>query len=331
MKLKFLSLILLVAIVISSFCGCKKSESNVLRVNEVTHSIFYAPFYAAIELGFFNEKNIEIELINGGGSDKSMTALITGQADIGFMGPETAVYVFNEGQEDYPVIIAQVTQRDGSFLVGKTPDTEFSWDKLKGTSIIGGRKGGMPEMTLEYALRKNNLEPNVDLTVRTDVSFDLMGGAFMSGEDQYVALFEPSASAMEMAGEGFIITSIGAETDFVAYTAMMVTQSYKNKNSEKLQDFIDALYKGQQWVANHTPTEIAEVIAPSFPDSDIKLIAKVVENYKKIDAWKTEPSCKESDFNQLIKVINSAGIEVENVDYNKIVDNTFANNVGKER
>ncbi len=331
MKLKFLSLILLIAIVISSFCGCKKSESNVLRVNEVTHSIFYAPFYAAIELGFFNEKNIEIELINGGGSDKSMTALITGQADIGFMGPETAVYVFNEGQEDYPVIIAQVTQRDGSFLVGKTPDTEFSWDKLKGTSIIGGRKGGMPEMTLEYALRKNNLEPNVDLTVRTDVSFDLMGGAFMSGEDQYVALFEPSASTMEMAGEGFIVASIGAETDFVAYTAMMVTQSYKNKNSEKLQDFIDALYKGQQWVANHTPTEIAEVIAPSFPDSDIKLIAKVVENYKKIDAWKTEPSCNESDFNQLIKVINSAGIEVENVDYNKIVDNTFANNVGKER
>ncbi len=327
MKLKFLSVLLLMIMVFSSFCGCKENTPNVLKVNEVTHSIFYAPFYAAIELGYFKEKGIEIELTNGGGSDKSMTALITGQADIGFMGPETAVYVYNEGQEDYPVVIAQVTQRDGSFLVGKAPDTEFSWDKLKGKSIIGGRTGGMPEMTLEYALRKHGLEPNVDLTVRTDVSFDLMGGAFMSGDDQYVALFEPSASTMEMAGEGFIVASVGAETDFVAYTAMMVTQSFRDKNKDKLQDFVDALYKGQQWVANHTPMEIAEVIAPSFPDSDIKLIANVVENYKKIDAWKTNPTCNESDFNQLIKVITDAGIEVEKADYDKIVDNTFANKV----
>ncbi len=325
MKLKILSILLLTIMVFSSFCGCKENTTNVLKVNEVTHSIFYAPFYAAIELGYFKEKGIEIELTNGGGSDKSMTALITGQADIGFMGPETAVYVYNEGQEDYPVVIAQVTQRDGSFLVGKAPDTEFNWNKLKGKSIIGGRTGGMPEMTLEYALRKHGLEPNVDLTVRTDVSFDLMGGAFMSGDDQYVALFEPSASTMEMAGEGFIVASIGAETDFVAYTAMMVTQSFRDKNKDKIQDFVDALYKGQQWVANHTPMEIAEVIAPSFPDSDIKLIANVVENYKKIDAWKTNPICNESDFNQLLKVISDAGIEVEKADYNRIVDNTFAN------
>jgi len=331
MKLKFLSVVLLITMLLSSFCGCKENETNVLRVNEVTHSIFYAPFYAAIELGYFKEKGIEIELTNGGGSDKSMTALITGQADIGFMGPETAVYVYNEGQEDYPVIIAQVTQRDGSFLVGKAPDTEFSWDKLIGKSIIGGRKGGMPEMTLEYALRKNGLEPNHDVTVRTDVSFDLMGGAFMSGEDQYVALFEPSASTMEMAGEGFIVASVGAETDFVAYTAMMVTQSFRDENKEKIEDFVDALYKGQQWVANHTPKEIAEVIAPSFPDSDIKLITNVVENYKKIDAWKTTPICEESHFNQLIEVITDAGIEVKKSDYNEIVDNSFAEKDLKER
>lgn len=327
MKLKIISVLMFAIMIFSCFSGCKENKSSVLKVNEVTHSIFYAPFYAAIELGFFEEKGISIELTNGGGSDKSMTALITGQADIGFMGPETAVYVYNEGQEDYPVVIAQVTQRDGSFLVGKAPDTEFSWDKLKGKSIIGGRTGGMPEMTLEYALRKNGLEPNVDLTVRTDVSFDLMGGAFMSGEDQYVALFEPSASTMEMAGEGFIITSIGAETDYVAYTAMMVTQSFRDKNPDLIQKFVDALYKGQQWVSNHTPNEIAEAIAPAFPDSDIELITNVVENYKKIDAWKTDPTCKEADFNQLIKVITDAGIEVKNADYNKIVDNSFAEKV----
>ncbi len=325
MKIKIISILMLTVMLFTVFTGCKdKTNASVLKVNEVTHSIFYAPFYAAIELGFFKEKNIEIELTNGGGSDKSMTALITGQADIGFMGPETAVYVYNEGQEDYPVVIAQVTQRDGSFLVGKAPDTEFTWDKLKGKSIIGGRTGGMPEMTLEYALRKNGLEPNVDLTVRTDVSFDLMGGAFMSGEDQYVALFEPSASTMEMAGEGFIVASIGAETDFVAYTAMMVTQSFRDKNKKLIQDFVDALYKGQQWVEAHTPEEIAKAIAPAFPDSDTKLITNVVENYKNIDAWKTDPLCNESDFNQLIKVITDAGIEVKKADYNKIVDNSFA-------
>ncbi len=326
MKLKFLSVILSIVILGTFFVGCKSDSKKVLKVNEVTHSIFYAPFYAAIELGFFEEKNIKIELTNGGGSDKSMTALITGQADIGFMGPETAVYVYNEGQEDYPVVIAQVTQRDGSFLVGKKPDNNFSWDKLKGTSIIGGRTGGMPEMTLEYALRKNGMEPNVDLTVRTDVSFDLMGGAFLSGNDEYVALFEPSASLMELAGEGYIVASVGAETDYVAYTAMMVTQSFRDKNKQLVQDFVDGLYKGQTWVNEHTSEEIAKAIAPSFPDSDIVLITKVVENYKKINAWKTEPICNESDFNQLIKVITDAGITVKNADYSKIVDNTFAKN-----
>ena len=327
MKLKILSFVMLLVMLSTLFIGCKDETQTVLKVNEVTHSIFYAPFYAAIELGFFEEKNIKIELTNGGGSDKSMTALITGQADIGFMGPETAVYVYNEGQQDYPVVIAQVTQRDGSFLVGKTPDKNFTWDKLKGKSIIGGRTGGMPEMTLEYALRKNGMEPNVDLTVRTDVSFDLMGGAFLSGSDDYVALFEPSASLMEMANEGYIVASVGAETDYVAYTAMMVTQSFKNENKDLVQDFVDALYKGQIWVSEHTSKEIAEAIAPSFPDSDIALITNVVENYKKINAWKTDPVCNESDFNQLIKVITDAGITVKNADYSKSVDNSFAHNV----
>ncbi len=324
MKLKFLSAALLIVIMFTGLVGCKEKESSVVKVNEVTHSIFYAPFYAAIELGYFEDYDIEIELTNGGGSDKSMTALLTGQADIGFMGPETAVYVYNEGQKDYPVVIAQVTQRDGSFLVGKTQDTAFTWDKVKGKSIIGGRTGGMPEMTLEYVLRANGIEPNQDVTVRTDVSFDLMGGAFMSGQDEYVALFEPSASTMELAGEGYIVASIGEGTDYVAYTAMMVTQSFRDKNTELVQNFVNALYKGQQWVNEHSAEEIAAAIAPSFPDSDIELITKVVENYKSINAWKTEPFTAEADFNQLLKVIEQAGNIDKKPEYSKIVDNSFA-------
>lgn len=324
MKLKFLSAALLIVFLFTGLLGCGEKESSVVKVNEVTHSIFYAPFYAAIELGYFEDYGIEIQLTNGGGSDKSMTALLTGQADVGFMGPETAVYVYNEGQKDYPVVIAQVTQRDGSFLVGKTQDANFTWDKVRGKSIIGGRTGGMPEMTLEYVLRANGIEPNKDVTVRTDVSFDLMGGAFMSGQDEYVALFEPSASTMELAGEGYIVASVGAGTDYVAYTAMMVTQSFRDKNPELVQNFVNALYKGQQWVNTHSAEEIANAIAPSFPDSDIKLIVKVVENYKSINAWKTEPSTMEADFNQLLKVIEQAGNIDKKPEYSKIVDNTFA-------
>ena len=328
MKLKFLSLVLIACLFCTMLIGCKKDEQKqVLKVNEVTHSIFYAPFYAAIQLGYFKEKGIEIELTNGGGSDKSMTALITHQADIGFMGPETAVYVYNEGQEDYPKIIAQVTQRDGSFLVGKQADDDFKWEKVRGKSIIGGRSGGMPEMTLEYVLRKNGIIPNKDVIVRTDVSFDLMGGAFASGNDDYVALFEPSASMMELAGEGHIVASIGEGTDFVAYTAMMATQSFIEKNPKLIQDFVDALYKGQCFVKESTPSEIAKAIAPAFPDSDEKLIESVVTNYKKIDAWKTSPETNQADFEQLIKVISDAGIEVKKADYQKIVDNTFAKKV----
>ncbi len=327
MKNKLLSSLLTIILTTTLFCGCGSTKNSVLRVNEVTHSIFYAPFYAAINLGYFKEYGIDIELTNGGGSDKSMTALLTNQADIGFMGPETAVYVYNEGQENYPIIISQVTRRDGSFLVGKQNDKNFSWEKLKGTSVIGGRTGGMPEMTLEYVLKKHGIIPNKDLTLRTDVSFDLMGGAFLSGTDDYVALFEPSASTMELADEGYIVASIGAEAETVTYTAMMTTQSFKDKNKELLQNFVNALYKGQQIVKNATSDEIANAIAPSFPDSDVKLIKKVVENYKEIGAWKEDPVTEQKDFEQLIKIITEAGIEVNNADYNKIVDNSFAEKV----
>ena len=317
-------IISLLAAAVLLAAGCAAKETKVVRVNEVTHSIFYAPFYAAIELGFFSENGIEIELTNGGGSDKSMIALLTGAADIGFMGPETAVYVYNEGQQDHPVIIAQVTARDGSFLVGKQPDADFSWEKLRGKSVIGGRTGGMPEMTLEYVLRSHGLTPNKDVTVRTDVSFDLMGGAFISGTDDYVALFEPNASAMELAGQGYIVASVGKETPTVAYTAMMVTKSWRDANPELVQLYVDALYKGQQWVETHTAKEIAAAICPAFPDSDIALLTKVIENYKAIGAWKSSPAMQQGDFDQMQRVIEQAGILTKRADFASVVDNSFA-------
>ncbi len=313
------------------FAGCEDKDTTVIRVNEVTHSIFYAPFYAAINLGYFEEEGITIELTNGGGSDKSMTALLTGDADIALLGPETAVYVANEGKENHAVVFAQLTKKDGSFLLGKTPDDDFSWDKLKGKSVIGGRTGGMPEMMLEYVLKLNGMEPNVDLTVRTDVTFDLMGGAFIGGDDDYVTMFEPSASTMELADQGYIVASVGEAGGDVPFTCFVAMKDTMKNDSELIEKFTKVIYKAQQWIEKSTTDEIAEALLPSFADSDKELIKAVVKNYKEIDVWKSTPVMLEEDYERLIDVITEAGIITSAPDFEKIIDNSIAERVSSSK
>ncbi|MBQ6807651.1 MAG: ABC transporter substrate-binding protein [Firmicutes bacterium] len=316
-----LAMLLLAAL---SLCGCGQAEDlTTVRVNEVTHSIFYAPFYVAMQQGYFAEEGIEIELVNGGGSDKSMTALLSGQADVGLMGPETAVYVKNEGRENHAVIVAQLTKKDGSFLLGKEPDEDFSWEKLAGTSVIGGRSGGMPEMTLEYVLKQQGMTPNVDVTVRTDVQFDLMGGAFIAGEDDYVTMFEPSASTMELAGEGYIVASVGEAAGDAPFTCFMVTKDYLSAQPELVEAFVRAVYKGQQYVQSHSAQEIAGAILESFPDSEPELIATVVQRYLDIDVWKSEPMMVEEDYERLLAIIREAGIIEEAPEMKELVENSI--------
>lgn len=317
----------LVSFFVFTLVACKPDNADALRevrVNEVTHSVFYAPFYAAMELGYFEEEGLSITLTNGGGSDKSMTALLTGDADVGLMGPETAVYVANEGREDSAVIFAQLTQRDGSFLLGKTPDDDFSWEKLEGTSVIGGRSGGMPQMTLDYVLRQKGLIPGDNVTVRTDVQFDLMGGAFIAGEDDYVTMFEPSASAMELAGEGYIVASVGEEGGEVPYTCFMTVKSVLKKDPDFVEAFTRAVYRGQKWIEKTSADEIAKVIASQFPDSDEALLATVVERYQGIGAWKTEPTMTEEAYENLLTIIRAAGVIEEAPEFSDVVDNRFA-------
>ena len=290
-----------------SACG-KDTDTNTIRVNEVTHSVFYAPFYVAMEEGYFAEEGLEIELINGGGSDNSMTALLTGAADVALLGPETAVYVKNEGREDHAVIIAQLTQADGSFLLGKEPEDDFQWENLAGKSIIGGRTGGMPEMMLEYVLKQHGLTPNVDLTVRTDVDFDLMGGAFLAGEDDYVTLFEPSASMMEKENQGYIVASLGEAAGKVPYTCFMMLKSELQANPELAEAFVRAVYRGQQYVNTHSAEEIANAIAGCFPDNDVELLTAVAENYLEIGVWKDNPILEEEDYAHLLDIIMEAGV-----------------------
>ena len=320
---KIVFVLLPVLIFTLCFSGCINDGKIKLTVNEVTHSIFYAPFYAAINNGYFLEENIEIELINGGGSDKSMTALLSGQSDIALLGTETAVYVLNEGRSDHAVIIAQLTKKDGSFLLGKTPDSDFSWEDLRGKSIIGGRKGGMPQMMLEYAMRKNGIIPGVDATVRTDVSFDLMGGAFIGGEDDYVALFEPVASTMELANEGYIVSSIGQASGNVPYTCFMCLNSYIDKSPDTVDAFLRAIKKGQNFISTASVDDIVTAISPSFPDNDEKLLKTVINRYKEIDVWNNDISMNEEDYNRLIQIITEAGIITTSPNFDAITAEEF--------
>ena len=322
---KITASVLCLAILASFFCGCgkKQSEKTVIRLNEVTHSVFYAPLYAALDLGFFEEEGLTVELTNGGGADKVMTAVLSGQSDIGFAGPEACIYVLNEGREDAPVVFAQLTKRDGAFLVGRT-DEDFSWENLKGKTIIGGRKGGVPEMTLEYVMSKNNVVPGKDANVDTSVQFNMMAGAFTGGNGDYVTLFEPTATQIELENKGYILTSIGQESGEIPYTAFFASKDYIKNNSENIQKFTNAIAKGLKWVKEHSAEEIADKIAGQFPDTDKKVLALVAQRYKDIDAWNETPVMKEESLRRLEAVMQNAGELNSQTDFNRLVDNSFA-------
>ena len=295
-----------------------------VNVNEVTRSVFYAPQYVAIAKGFMKEEGIEVELTTGQGADKVMTAVLAGQSDIGFAGPEAAIYVYNEGKEDYAQVFAQVTKKDGAFLVSREKTDKFDWQQLKGKTIIPGRKGGVPYMTFEYVLKQNGLTPGVDVILDDSIKFDLMAGAFTGGTADYVTLFEPTATMTEEAGKGYVVASVGENAGEIPYTAYFAKKSYIEKNESLIQKFTNAIYKGQKWVETHTMKEVAEVIKDFFPDTDVELLAKVLQSYKDIDAWKTEPSMKEESYNLLQTVMETAGELSNKAPFNKVINNTYA-------
>ena len=304
--------------------GCNnQTDITKIKLSEVTHSIFYAPQYVALTQGFFKEEGLEIELSNGQGADKVMTGVLSGQVDIGFAGPEASVYVYNEGKEDHSVVFAQLTNGDGTFLMGRKPDPNFKWSDLKGKSVIGGRKGGMPAIVLQYVLSKNNLTTGKDVDVDTTLQFAAMPGAFIGGKGDYVIIFEPTASSMEKEGKAYIVASLGKESGEVPYTAYFAKKSTIEKNPELIQKFTNAIYKGQRWVASHTPEEIAKAIKPQFPEENDQILISSVKRYKEQNTWKTDPVLQEKDFYLLQQIIKEAGELNKIAPYDKVVTTKF--------
>ena len=323
----FVVLIIIVLALVGFFLKDDKNENEELQtvqLNEVTRSIFYAPQYVAISNGFFEEEGLKLEITTGEGADKVMTAILANQCDIGLWGPGASIYVYNEGKEDYSQVFAQLTQKDGSFLVSKDDTDNFSWQDLKGKTVIPGRKGGVPYMTLEYVLKQNGLNPETDLVLDDSIKYDLMAGAFAGGEAEYVTLFEPTASMTEEAGKGYVVASVGESAGEVPYTAYCAKKSYIENNEDIIQGFTNAIYKGEQWVKNHSAREVAEAIQDFFPDTTIESLETSVEKYKEIDAWKENPILKEEAFDKLQLIMTEAGELELKAPYDKIVNNKYA-------
>lgn len=321
-------ILIMLVIAIGVFITKKHKENaeelKTIKVNEVTRSVFYAPQYIAINNGYFKEKGLNIELTTGQGADAVMTAVLSNQSDIGFAGPEASIYVYNQGKEDYTQVFAQMTQKDGSFLVSKEKTDNFSWQDLKGKTVIPGRKGGVPYMTFEYVLKQNGLDPKKDLVLDDSIKFDLMAGAFAGGNAEYVTLFEPTASATEKAGKGYIVASVGEASGEIPYTAYFTKKSYIEKNPNIIQGFTNAIYKGEQWVKSHSAKEIAEAIVDFFPDTDLSMLEAALQSYIDIDAWRDNPVLKQESFALLQKVMKEAGELEKEADYGKVVNNSFA-------
>ena len=309
--------------------AAKKDEAKLAKVtlNEVAHSIFYAPQYVAIEEGYFKDEGLDMTLITGFGADKTMTAVISGEADIGFMGAEASIYAYQEGATDPVVNFAQLTPRAGNCLVAREEMPDFKWEDLKGRKVLGGRKGGMPEMVFEYILKQNGLDPQKDLSIDQSIDFGATAAAFTGDNSaDFTVEFEPSATALEKQGAGYVVASLGVDSGYVPYTSYSAKTSYMEKNPDIMQKFTDALQKGMDYVQSHTPEEIAEVIEPQFPETDLDTITAIVKRYYDQDTWKENLVFGQDGFELLQDILEDAGELKERTPYTELVNTEFAQN-----
>lgn len=337
---KTAALLLTAFLVIGALAGCGKkntdeaaqnssSSTKEVTLNEVAHSIFYAPMYVAIEEGYFKEEGIDLTLVTGFGADKTMTAVLTDEADIGFMGSESTIYTYAGGTQDYVVNFAQLTQRAGNFLVSRTPIDNFSWDMLKDTTVLGGRAGGMPEMVFEFILKKNGIDPKSDLNIDQSIDFGSTAAAFSGGQGEFSIEFEPHATSLEAKGDGYVVASLGEDSGYVPYTAFSAKKSYIEANPAVIQSFTNALQKGMDYVASHSPEEIAKVIQPQFEETDLETLTTIVTRYHEQDTWKSNLIFEQESFMLLQNILEEAGELPARVPYEDLVTTSFAENAVK--
>lgn len=347
MKKRLFSLFLAITLLAVSLTACtseptatdnvqttKPEEETKLTevvLNEVAHSIFYAPMYVAIEEGYFEEEGLDLELVTGFGADKTMTAVLSGEADIGFMGAEASIYTYNEGANDFVVNFAQLTQRAGNFLVAREEMPDFTWEDLKDKTVLGGRKGGMPEMVFEYILKEHGIDPENDLTINQNIDFGSTAAAFaeQGAEADFTVEFEPGATTLEQEGKGYVVASLGEDSGYVPYTSFSARKSYLADHPDVIQSFVNALQKGMTYVQSHTPEEIAQTIAPQFPETDLSTITAIVTRYYEQDTWKENLIFEEDSFDLLQDILESANELEKRADYKDLVTTEFAEKAAK--
>lgn len=329
--MKKLLIFYLTFILLLTSVACQNNNGKTkVEVNEVTHSIFYTPFYVAIEGGFFEKEGLEISLTNGGGSDASMTALLSGSCDIALLGPETIIYTAIGGAKDTPKIFAQLTKRDGSFLMGRKEDKNFTWESLRGKEIIAGRRGGSPAMSLEYALNKNGLKDGENVTLNYDVQFNLTAAAFVAGTGDYVTMFEPTASEYQREGKAYIVASVGKESGEVPFTTFAAKESFIKSNEDLIKKFTTALYNAIKYIKETDTQKVAKLLEKSFPSTSLQSIVDSLNSYKEIDAWQEDLLLKKEAFNRLQEVMENAGELTTRVNYEDLVYNEITEDVYKK-
>ena len=323
---KYVCLFLICLVVVLSTIAIVRinddKDDNSLRkitVAEVAHSVFYAPQYVAHGLGYFEEEGLDVEIVLTSGADNVMAAVLSGDADIGFSGSEATIYVYNGGEEDYVMTFAGLTQKDGSFLVSREKYDNFTLDDLKGKTVIGGRQGGMPEMTFEWALRENGIDPKNDLVIDTSVAFAAMEGAFIGGNGDFVTLFEPNATSVEENGFGHVVAYIGELGGSVPYTAYNARKSYIEENSDVIEKFSRAVNRGLEYVDSHSAEDVAKIVSEYFPDTSMNSMITIVNRYKDGEALKKNITINEEEWNH-IQEIMEASLELDKyVEYDKLI------------
>ena len=326
MKKVIIPIIIILVVGVFCFIFFNKEENDLkkVKVAEVTHSIFYAPQYVAHALGYFEEEGLDVELLLVPGADKVAASVLSGDVQIGFCGSEATIYIYNQGQEDYLINFAGLTKRDGSFIVSREKIEDFTLDDLKGKTIIGGRIGGMPEMTLEYTLKEAGIDPNTDLTIDTSIEFAAMSGAFIGGTGDFVSLFEPNALQLEQQGYGYVVASLGELGGVVPYTAYNAKKSYIESNPDVIEGFTKAIQKGLDYVHNNEVNDIADVILDYFPDISKNDLVTIIDRYKGIDSWFTTTYITEENFNHIQEIAENAGQLDKRAPFDKLVNNSYS-------